>query len=282
MYHHFCDYFNLYVTQHVNGTFFGTDVNIVLWESYPRRGLGNFGATWKVFTQNPVLYLGHEYGNKRVCFKQAIFALLPRMVFGLFYNTPLTPGCSKSGMFKAFCDHVLSRLDVKQERRTKDVDREPVRITLLSRKTQFRQILNEKELIDALQTYSKATFQIAEYTWDVPFVDQLKVTQNSDIFIGMHGAGLAHALFLPDWALLFELYNCGDANCYRDLAKLRGVNYVTWENQDKVIERTKELHPRYKDHAKFRNYAFDVTEFMRLVDGAVEIVKKNIKKLETS
>ena len=33
MYHHFCDYFNLYVTQHVNGTYFGTDVNIVLWES---------------------------------------------------------------------------------------------------------------------------------------------------------------------------------------------------------------------------------------------------------
>ena len=31
MYHHFCDFFNLYVTQHVNGSF-DTDVNIVLWE----------------------------------------------------------------------------------------------------------------------------------------------------------------------------------------------------------------------------------------------------------
>ena len=31
MYHHFCDFFNLYVTMHVNGSF-NTDVNIVLWE----------------------------------------------------------------------------------------------------------------------------------------------------------------------------------------------------------------------------------------------------------
>ena len=30
----------------------------------------------------------------QVCFKQAIFALLPRMVFGLFYNTPLVGTCS--------------------------------------------------------------------------------------------------------------------------------------------------------------------------------------------
>jgi len=31
MYHHFCDFFNLYATQHVNGSF-DADVHIVLWE----------------------------------------------------------------------------------------------------------------------------------------------------------------------------------------------------------------------------------------------------------
>jgi len=33
-------------------------------------------------------------------------------------------------------------------------------------------------------------------------------SHNSDIFIGMHGAGLTHLLFLPDWAVVFELYVC--------------------------------------------------------------------------
>jgi hypothetical protein len=131
LYHHFCDYFNLYLTFHVNGSF-SKDINIVLWEevgvspalptthhhtpspclghdSWPmyvrfilftwkylsvcikssflhnspsihetsfsscfqfpqtrRRSLGNFGATWKAFTDNEVLYFGEEYNHKRV------------------------------------------------------------------------------------------------------------------------------------------------------------------------------------------------------------------------
>lgn len=37
------------------------------------------------------------------------------------------------------------------------------------------------------------------------FKEQLHITYNTDIFIGMHGAGLTHLLFLPEWAVLFEL-----------------------------------------------------------------------------
>ncbi len=41
---------------------------------------------------------------------------------------------------------------------------------------------------------------------EMPFLEQIRVTHISDIFIGMHGAGLTHLLFLPDWAVIFELY----------------------------------------------------------------------------
>ncbi|XP_031561885.1 EGF domain-specific O-linked N-acetylglucosamine transferase-like [Actinia tenebrosa] len=277
MYHHFCDFFNLFATLHVNGSF-STDINIVLWESYARYSLGNFQETWKVFTKHPILYLGNEYGGKRVCFKRAIFALLPRMVFGLYYNTPLIPGCSNSGLFKAFSEHVLSKLDIKQERTTKD-KAQPIRVTFLSRGTKYRDVLNQDELVNAAKEIKGASVKVATYTWDMPFLEQLKVTHNSDIFIGMHGAGLAHALFLPDWALLFELYNCEDPNCYRDLARLRGLSYLTWEKKDKVVEKTEELHPRYPEHPKFRNYEFDVTEFKRLLMTAVNQVRRNLSQL---
>lgn len=40
---------------------------------------------------------------------------------------------------------------------------------------------------------------------ELEFSEQLRITHNSDIFIGMHGAGLTHLLFLPDWAVVFEL-----------------------------------------------------------------------------
>lgn len=39
----------------------------------------------------------------------------------------------------------------------------------------------------------------------VPFLGQLRIVHNSDIFIGMHGSGLTHLLFLPDWAAVFEV-----------------------------------------------------------------------------
>lgn len=38
----------------------------------------------------------------------------------------------------------------------------------------------------------------------------------------------------------FELfpirYNCEDSNCYKDLARLRGAKYFTWENMSKLVQ----------------------------------------------
>lgn len=66
----------------------------------------------------------------------------------------------------------------------------------------------------------------------MPFKQQLEIIRNTDILVGMHGAGLTHVLFLPRWATVFELYNCGDPNCYKDLARLRGVDYLTWKHMN--------------------------------------------------
>lgn len=46
----------------------------------------------------------------------------------------------------------------------------------------------------------------ATFTHETDFRHQLQVIQQTDILIGMHGAGLTHLLFLPDWAAVFELY----------------------------------------------------------------------------
>lgn len=105
------------------------------------------------------------------------------------------------------------------------------------------------------------------------FKDQLRITRNTEIFIGMHGAGLTHLLFLPRWASLFELYNCEDPNCYKDLARLRGVKYTTWENEILI----KSMVSDYEDgsHAKFKNFIFDVDEFERLVNKIAVAVQND-------
>ncbi|XP_076388941.1 EGF-domain O-GlcNAc transferase isoform X2 [Megachile rotundata] len=271
MYHHFCDFFNLYASLHVNLSHpaaFSTDNHIMIWESYSYRSA--FQDAFEAFTRNPLWDL-KTFRGETVCFKNLVFPLLPRMIFGLYYNTPVIYGCEKSGLFKAFGDHVLHRLRIPLHERKN----QRIRVTLLSRDTQYRRILNEDELVKALKENPEYKVRKVVYNKKVTFKKQLEITRNSDIFIGIHGAGLTHLMFLPDWAAVFEIYNCEDPGCYKDLARLRGVKYFTWENTSKLVQQDPGTHPDGGAHAKFTNYSFDVEEFLRIVSLATDYVKNH-------
>lgn len=93
---------------------------------------------------------------------------------------------------------------------------------MLARDTKYRNIINQDQLVRAMKTVLFLDVQVVVYKYKVmEFVQQLKHSHNSDVFIGMHGAGLTHLLFLPDWAAIFELHNTGDDRCYHDLARQR-------------------------------------------------------------
>lgn len=141
------------------------------------------------------------------------------------------------------------------------------------RDTKFRKVLNEDELVERITLDDSYVVQRVNFGRNMLFEDQLKITRNTDVFIGIHGAGLTHLLFLPKWATLFELYNCEDPNCYKDLSRLRGVNYITWENAT-LIE---SINAGYQDetHEKFKNFRFNVNEFERLVKKAADAVLSN-------
>lgn len=111
-------------------------------------------------------------------------------------------GCEKSGLFHAFSKHILHRLKIKIHQRKN----KKIRITLLSRETKFRKILNEDKLIETLKKNKLYYVKRVNYNREMSFKKQLEITANTDVFIGIHGAGLTHLLFLPDWAAIFELY----------------------------------------------------------------------------
>ena len=87
-----------------------------------------------------------------MCFQDAVFPLLARMRRGLYYNTYLLPGCHGSGLMQAFSKHVVSRLGVEQMK--SEADR--VRVTLLSRSTKHRRIVNENEVCVSVRRYIRA------------------------------------------------------------------------------------------------------------------------------
>lgn len=80
-----------------------------------------------------------------------------------------------------------------------------IRITFLERKTKYRQILNSDELIAELKKNQSYAVKSVRFERAMAFADQLEIVRNTDIFIGMHGAGLTHLLFLPKWASVFEM-----------------------------------------------------------------------------
>nr|XP_046188362.1 EGF domain-specific O-linked N-acetylglucosamine transferase-like [Oncorhynchus gorbuscha] len=227
-----------------------------------------FSETWKAFSDYDIIHL-KTFDTKRVCFKDVVFTLLPRMRYGLFYNTPMISDCHSEVMFRAFSQYVLYRLNIPQ-----DGPKEGrIGVMLLARSTDYRKTLNQQELTNALKTGPLLEVKVVDYKYkDVPFLQQLRITHNSDIFIGIQGAGRTLLLFLPDWAVIFELYNCQDESCYRDLARLRGIRYATWQKRDKVLPEDKGHRPTLGEHPKFTNYSFDVEEFVRLVLKAADFV----------
>ena len=265
MYHHFCDFFNLYLSIHMNYSLSGMneaswipDKQIIILENIPYNSA--FAPTWKAFTDKPLLDLSTLAG-KKLLVKDAMFPLLPRMLFGLFYNTPVVEECYNSGMFRYFSKFILHHLNVKNHG---VLPGGKMSVTMISRNARTRRLLNEQELVAALEKTGLYQVTVAQYSPKVPFTSQLQITHNTDILIGLHGAGLTHLLFLPDWAEVFELYNCGDPNCYKDLARLRGVGYTTRSWSDEAMGKV-EVGQGYNGpaHEKFVNYKFDSEEFVQ-------------------
>ena len=56
------------------------------------------------------------------------------------------------------------------------------------------------------------------------------------------------------------------------MARLRGVHYETWVEESKLKPQDQGHHPDGGPHAKFTNYAFDATEFLRIVNSAANHV----------
>jgi len=276
MYHHFCDFFNIYLSLQLNQSVTAPPGGrqILILDNHPY--YSSFLPVWSAFSSRSLWNLANVAG-KRVCFTDLMLPLPPRMLFGLYYNTPLIPGCSTSSMFAAFSSFLVSNLDISQ---LGPAPNNMIRLTLLSRNTKYRRILNEKQIVSALESTGLYQVRVARFTPSVPFLSQLSLTHNTDLLVGLHGAGLTHTLLLPDWAQVIELYNCEDPECYSDLARLRGVGYTTWDpHKEDLIRRfegdSRDPNTRGPAHKKFANYEFDVKETVMLVAEARDKILKH-------
>ena len=100
MYHHFCDFFNIFMSLNLNGSVAPEPAGrqILILDNHPYHS--SFRPAWKSLTDRPLWDLNSVAG-KRICFTDLLLPLLPRMVYGLYYGTPLIPGCHSSSMLRS-------------------------------------------------------------------------------------------------------------------------------------------------------------------------------------
>ena len=104
-----------------------------------------------------------------------------------------------------------------------------------------RKIANEDELLAAVRRVLHPGDVLRGLQLDaLPFQQQLRVVADTDVLMGMHGAGLSHTLFLPSHGGLIELYPTywpQSNRHFRAMAGWRKLHYQTWQNHDPSNEK---------------------------------------------
>lgn len=142
--------------------------------------------------------------------------------------------------FFDFRQHILEQFDIHSNRNEK-INCRHVNIFFLLRRNYIaharnpsgtiqRQLLNENEILKQIQSHfqNRSSIQFdSGYFEQLSFEKQLEIISQTDIFIGMHGAGLTHVIFLKSNRILIELttYERQMLKHFERMSSINQINY---------------------------------------------------------
>jgi protein O-GlcNAc transferase len=120
-------------------------------------------------------------------------------------------------------DFTLRRLQIAEPPKS-----DKIKITFLARRNYqaylnhngqvTRKWVNEQELVDALKTaFPDYELQVVDFG-KMSYRAQIESVISCQVFVGVHGAGLSHALFLPQNGVLLEAPAPGRGNHFPNIA----------------------------------------------------------------
>ena len=92
---------------------------------------------------------------------------------------------------------------------------------------EFRKIINEKDIIEILQSEGYRIIRLA----DLHFIDQIKTFFNADKIIGLHGAGFANLIFCKPNTKILEIKPSTDGNVIENLAIKFNLNFQSLSSE---------------------------------------------------
>ncbi|XP_061185499.1 EGF domain-specific O-linked N-acetylglucosamine transferase-like [Saccostrea echinata] len=119
-----------------------------------------------------------------------------------------------------------------------------------------RKFYNERKLLSEIKKSLPAHRVRGVRLESFPIRTQFSFISQTDFLVGMHGAGMTYALFLPEHAGVLELFNAnrdtGNLN-YRTISKWRKLFYRAWQNY-RVEDEFPNFETRF--HARIIKYYF--------------------------
>lgn len=228
LYHTMTDYYNAYLMT-VKFNLEPSQTDILFVDGHP---VGALDGTWNTLFGN--IWRAGQI-EQPVLYRNMVWNILGYYSPLNEHNAPVIP------LVENFRQFFLSRHDIHEE---KSLACDKLTVVFLWRRDYLahprnptgkvsRKVKNEVELIsgvrDLLPGHDVRGIQIDKLSMK----SQLQLISETDILIGMHGAGLSHTLFLPPHAGLIELYPnyWPTANRhFRAMAQWRHLHYSVWAN----------------------------------------------------
>ena len=171
--------------------------------------------------------------------------------------------CHHSAFFRDFGQLVLGGMGLLQ---LVPAPSHPVVLFLVRRRTPHRNVgrvfANEDEIFRMLSTAGTGVSAVRVDMSRLPFSEQVEVARHSNVLVGAHGAGLTHALFLADEAVVVEIlppYRRDQH--FRNIVRLAGKVYMPYHAD------------RVDCVAKSSNIHVNVAHLRGVVDAAVRIAR---------
>ncbi|KAL0478703.1 hypothetical protein AKO1_008312 [Acrasis kona] len=277
VFHSFTDIVNLFMAVLIHSK--GSEVSdmknnrIIILDSHDN---GPFYDVWKLFGEvYRVEEFKKEYADQVIQFEDAVFGIPGGSNF-LWKDVWIPNKCYESTILKAFVRFVMSEWKISEHKRR--LPNEPIRILFSVRKHKNvqakigRRIMNEEELIKLLNeklttvsTDNKIPVQVTAIDLGtIGFKEQIEKVRQADIFVGMHGAGMTHVLWMHDESVVVELFPKGwHSSGMRNISKWLGRVYLSWQNvHDKNVADAEHLWTHVEEE-----------EFLQVMKAASQIVQ---------
>ncbi|KAF6804492.1 DUF563 domain-containing protein [Colletotrichum sojae] len=185
--------------------------------------------------------------------------------------------CKDAPLLRVFTRRVMQKFGVEFKtgrRQTKTLN-----ITFIDRRG-TRKLMDQDVLLEAARKeFPLPDFNIQSIDFAaISFPEQLQVAQETDILVGVHGAGLTHTMFLREnGAAVVEIQPSSMSHKgFKNVAKMMGLGYFSTHAEMVGHEddqgRKRDLVKRDRWH--FADIRIEEKAFLRLIGAAIESMRR--------